>query len=248
MEVERRKNIYLSKENAESPILQGIMQQSRFSPLINELLSNYLSTGLVGENSVVASLEEEIRHLNSVIETLTALLEKTYRASVYSAGVAYENSDPEICNRVADKTQSAYMDIIEGNLYDTDEFFMRPKSVSRLGRNRDASARDYTESQMYSRRQADEYYGGGIETPRPSVNRTASERVPAERSAAEMNNTPREMTQEEIARRRFVMRQREELRQDTPAELPKEEATKPDKQPDVIHASLADMIKLGKPQ
>ena len=72
MEVERRKNVYLTKENAESPILQNMMQQNKFSSLVNELLANYIATGNTGDNSVIASLEEEIRQLNSLIETLTA--------------------------------------------------------------------------------------------------------------------------------------------------------------------------------
>lgn len=260
METERRRNIYLSKENAESPMLKALITQNRFSSVVNELLANYLSTGQIGENSIIVSLEEEIRQLNSVIEVLTLLLEKTYRASVYSAGMAYEVSDPEICNRVADRAQGAYMNIVEGDYTESDEFFMLPKPIQRSNsvRNREQTSRGYNEPVAYSRKQSSEYtQSPEVELPRTFLSRTPSGRN-QEVYQQEMNNPdvnyernpsrvlPKEMTQEEIARRRFAIKQQEDLGSaeppmTSPAEVPQPEM----KQPEVIHASLADVIRLG---
>lgn len=126
--MKKQYEVSLDVELMNSPEVQELIKSRTFSSTMNEMLAEWVSTGSIRENSVIAGLKEQLRRQNQLIEHLTAVCERIYKASVYSATMDYENNSAEACNRVLDTTKSDYMNRISDN--DVDESYLHPKSLA----------------------------------------------------------------------------------------------------------------------
>lgn len=126
--MKKQYEVSLDVDLINSPEVQELIKNRTFSSTMNEMLAEWVSTGSFKENSVIAGLKEQLRRQNQLIEHLTAVCERIYKASVYSATMEYDNNSAEACNRVLDTTKNDYMNLISDN--DVDESFLHPKSLS----------------------------------------------------------------------------------------------------------------------
>ena len=123
--MKKKYEVNFDVELINTPEVQELIKNRTFSSTICDLLSEWISTGSIKDNAILSGLKEQLRVQNQLIEHLTAVCEKSYRAADFAANAAYENYSAEACNRIIDATKKDYINLISGT--DDDETFLRAK-------------------------------------------------------------------------------------------------------------------------